>query len=382
VPGDCAAIALHHIRKYLTPPPPPPLRPLLGLALSFWLDAGLDTEPLETLLLSVPHLRAPVADLVLCAQTAGILAPLRFSPTFYLRMAEVQVTGNSSGGLTGGSTGGSTGSSTGGSTGSGGAHGHSGGGSSGSGAHGHSGTHHGHSGAGSGGDSAEWKGVTAGRLWGEIWANLAKGSRGSGAAKVPVAAIARATHHMAHLANNSMGGDLASATAASGHHKPPAISAAQKLLAGGAPGLKAGSQSLPVRGRSGSRQSSSSLVGVDGGSTTNSGSSIGSGGGGGGNTHPGGDQDAHGAESSLTVFSCGHVYTRRALVDELLPKLSAGMRALPRGLALTTEVLLQEYRRPKITAACPACVFNSFREDVVGKDPAAARKFKPWIVHQ
>ncbi|KAH9132047.1 hypothetical protein AeRB84_021409 [Aphanomyces euteiches] len=62
-------------------------------------------------------------------------------------------------------------------------------------------------------------------------------------------------------------------------------------------------------------------------------------------------------ETHARVFSCGHAFPRRVFDDDVVPLFEKKMAAL--SLPNTTQMLLQEYRKPKrIEAPCPVCAFS------------------------
>lgn len=69
------------------------------------------------------------------------------------------------------------------------------------------------------------------------------------------------------------------------------------------------------------------------------------------------------------VFTCGHQYTRRALLATELPRLTQRLEARPRPLPLTAALATAEYQQRTITLACPACLYAAIANNDAAVKP-------------
>jgi len=83
-----------------------------------------------------------------------------------------------------------------------------------------------------------------------------------------------------------------------------------------------------------------------------------------------------GLEDQVIAFSCdeAHHWGRRGFYEGVMGKFKALLAALPRDLHMTGSLLLAEYQQGRIGLACPMCVYNTLRQELLPEYPS----LKPW----
>lgn len=108
------------------------------------------------------------------------------------------------------------------------------------------------------------------------------------------------------------------------------------------------------------------------------------------------------------AFTCAHNYSRREYYDQLLPELRRRLEAWPTPMGLTAsvrqsggglsfvfiltdtnlrfyfsshrpaQILLADYYLPRMHVACPPCLFNGLRQDVIKTQPDLQDRIRAW----
>ena len=81
-------------------------------------------------------------------------------------------------------------------------------------------------------------------------------------------------------------------------------------------------------------------------------------------------------EQDMIAFSCdeAHHWGRRAFYEGIMGKFKALLAAFPKELQMTASLLLSEYQQARIALACPVCVYNTLRLELLPEYPS----LKSW----
>ncbi|TMW64195.1 hypothetical protein Poli38472_012817 [Pythium oligandrum] len=63
-------------------------------------------------------------------------------------------------------------------------------------------------------------------------------------------------------------------------------------------------------------------------------------------------------ETHVKAFTCHHVFPKRVFDEDVVPEFEKRLNTLPVPLFATKQLLLAEFKKPRIEAPCPVCTFN------------------------
>ncbi|KJE88999.1 hypothetical protein CAOG_00561 [Capsaspora owczarzaki ATCC 30864] len=87
-------------------------------------------------------------------------------------------------------------------------------------------------------------------------------------------------------------------------------------------------------------------------------------------------------DRDVVVFTCDHCFSRRNLNDTVLPELEKRLTALAsfgKG-SITARLILADYRLGLVSLACPMCLFNALRMEVVNSSSSMANIPSVWVL--